>query len=91
MSLSQGGYIGGVDVLDWFDKISNTFLLPLTGILTCIYVGYVWKPKNAIAEITAHSETETFKLGKLWSLNIRTLCPALIAVLFVYGIVDLFR
>ena len=41
--------------------------------------------------LTAHSETETFRLGKLWSLNIRTLCPALIAVLFVYGIVDLFR
>lgn len=91
VSLSQGGFIGGVDVLDWFDKVANTFLLPFTGILTCIYVGYVWKPKNAIAEITAHSETETFRLGKIWSLNIRTLCPALIAVLFVYGIVDLFR
>lgn len=90
VSVSQGGTLGGVDILDWFDKISNTFFLPLAGILTCIYVGYVWKPKNAIEEITAHSENGTFKLGKLWSFNIRTVCPALIAVLFVYGIVDLF-
>lgn len=90
VSLSQGGRIGGVDILDWFDKVANTFMLPLAGILTCIYVGYVWKPKNAIAEITAHSENGTFRLGKVWAFNIRTIAPALIAVLFVYGIVDLF-
>ena len=65
-------------------------MLPLAGILTCIYVGYVWKPKNAIAEITAHSENGTFRLGKVRAFNIRTIAPALIAVLFVYGIVDLF-
>ena len=90
VSLSQGGYIGGIDILSVFDTFANTFLLPLAGILTCIFVGYIWKPKNALSEITAHMENGTFKLGKLWSLNIRTLCPALIAVLFVYGIVDLF-
>lgn len=89
VSLSQGGLIGGVDMLYWFDEISNIFLLPLAGILTCIYVGYIWKPKNAIEEITSHSEDGTFKLGKIWSFNIRTICPALIAVLWVYGIVDL--
>ncbi len=90
VSLSQGGFIGGIDILSVFDTFANTFLLPLAGILTCIFVGYIWKPKNALSEITAHMENGTFKLGKLWSLNIRTLCPALIAVLFVYGIVDLF-
>lgn len=92
VSLSQGGLIGGLDLLVIFDTFSNTFLLPLVGILTCIYVGYVWKPKNAMEELTAHADngTGTFRLGKLWSFNIRTVCPLLIAVLFVYGIVTLF-
>ena len=90
VSLSQGGRTGNLNLLDVFDSFSNTFLLPLAGILTCIYVGYVWKPKNAIEEITAHSENGVFRLGKLWSFNIKTVCPLLIAVLFVYGIVSLF-
>ena len=90
VSLSQGGRIGGLDLLDIFDKFSNTFLLPLVGICTCIYVGYVWKPQNAIEELTAHSVDGKFRLGKVWSFNIRYICPLLIAVLFVYGIVDTF-
>lgn len=92
VSLSQGGRIGGMDLLEIFDKFSNTFLLPLVGICTCIYVGYVWKPKNAMEELTAHAQQGqgAMKFGKVWGLNIRFVCPVLIAVLFVYGIVQLF-
>ncbi len=91
VSLSQGGLFGKADLLTIFDTFSNTFLLPLVGILTCIYVGYIWKPANAVKELAAHDPASARpSFVAVWSANIRYVCPVLIAVLFVYGIVDLF-
>lgn len=89
ISLSQGGYLGKVDLLDIFDKFSNTFLLPIIALLTAVFVGYVWKPKNAIIEITNDGEY-VFRTRKIWSFNIKYICPVLISILLVYGIVELF-
>lgn len=89
VSLSQGGFFGSLDLLYVFDTFSNTFMLPVIAICTSIYVGYIWKPKNAVLEITNQGE-HPFKLEKVWSFNLRYLCPVLIAVLLVFGIVSLF-
>lgn len=89
VSLSQGGFFGSLDLLYVFDTFSNTFMLPVIAICTSIYVGYIWKPKNAVLEITNQGE-HAFKLEKIWSFNLRYLCPVLIAVLLVFGIVSLF-
>lgn len=89
VSLSQGGFFGKLDLLYVFDTFSNTFMLPVIAICTSIYVGYIWKPKNAVLEITNQGE-HPFKLEKVWSFNLRYLCPVLIAVLLVFGIVSLF-
>ena len=89
VSLSQGGFFGKFDLLDLLDTISNTFMLPVIALLTAIYVGYIWKPKNAIIEITDNGEY-LFKTHKAWAINIKYVCPILIAVLLVYGIVALF-
>lgn len=86
VSLSQGG-IQMFDLLNVLDVFSNTFMLPLIGILTCIYVGFVWKPKNAVAEIETSGP---FPIAKIWSFNVKYLCPVMIGALFVYGIVSIF-
>lgn len=89
VSVSQGGFFNKVDLLDIFDKFSNTFLLPIIGLLTAVYVGYVWKPKNAALEITNNGEYK-FAIAKVWGINVKYICPVLISVLLVYGIVSLF-
>ena len=86
VSLSQGA-VEMFDLLNILDVFSNTFMLPLIGILTCIYVGFVWKTQNAVKEI---SLSGPFKLAKIWAFNIKFICPVFIGALFVYGIVSLF-
>lgn len=89
VSLSQGGFFGKVDLLNALDTLSNTFMLPVIALFTAIYVGFVWKPKNAIIEITDNGEY-VFTTQKAWAINIKYICPVLITVLLVYGIVALF-
>ena len=36
----------GRSFLDFFDYISNNILMPIAGLLTCIFVGYIVKPKT---------------------------------------------
>ena len=36
----------GMSFLDFFDYISNNILMPIAGLLTCIFVGYIVKPKT---------------------------------------------
>ena len=86
VSLSQGA-LEMFDLLNVLDVFSNTFMLPLIGILTCVYVGYVWKTENAIKEIELSGP---FKIAKVWAFNVKIVCPLFIGALFVYGIVTLF-
>ena len=41
----------GMQFLDFFDFISNSVLMPIVAFLTCIFVGYVIKPKTLTDEI----------------------------------------
>ncbi len=63
------------------DYISNSFLLPLICMLTCIFVGWVIKPEW-IAE-----EMETggcvFRRKKLYRIMIRYIAPVIMAVIFL--------
>lgn len=86
VSLSQGA-LEMFDLLNVLDVFSNTFMLPLIGILTCVYVGYVWKTENAIKEIELSGP---FKIAKVWAFDVKIVCPLFIGALFVYGIVALF-
>ena len=68
-------------LLDIMDYISNSFLMPLISLLTCIFVGWVIGPK------WIHEEMEyggyTFHRKKLYTVMIRFIAPAIMAVLFL--------
>lgn len=68
-------------LLDVMDYISNSFLMPLISLLTCIFVGWVIGPK------WIHEEMEyggyTFHRKKLYTVMIRFIAPAIMAVLFL--------
>ncbi len=73
------GAIG--QLLDVMDYISNSFLMPLISLLTCIFVGWIIGPK------WIHEEMEyggyTFHRKKLYTVMIRFIAPAIMAVLFL--------
>ena len=68
-------------LLDVMDYISNSFLMPLISLLTCIFVGWIIGPK------WIHEEMEyggyTFHRKKLYTVMIRFIAPAIMAVLFL--------
>lgn len=67
-------------LLDVMDYISNSFLMPLISFLTCIFVGWVIKPKWIEEEMVASGHKFTRK--GLYSFMIRFVAPVIMAILF---------
>lgn len=68
-------------LLDVMDYISNSFLMPLISFLTCIFVGWVIKPKWIQEEM--ESSGHVFQRKKMYSFMIRYVAPVIMAVLFL--------
>ena len=69
--------------LDFFDFISNSVLMPVVALLTCIFVGYVLKPKAVIEEVTLNSR---FRREKLFTVTIKYIAPVCIIIILVSSI-----
>lgn len=74
----------GMDILDSMDFFASNVLLPLGGLLTVIFLAWVWGTDKAMAEIIKGSPH--FKWGKAWSFVIRFIIPVAIAYIFISGI-----
>lgn len=70
----------GSTLLDLVDFSSNTILMPLAALLTCIFVGWIIKPKTLAEEIKLSSP---FKLEKAWGFIIKYVAPVLIVVILI--------
>ena len=68
-------------LLDLMDYLSNSFLMPMISLLTCIFVGWVIKPKWIEEEMVASGHL--FPRRKLYSFMIRFVVPVIMAVLFL--------
>ena len=54
-------HIGAMTILDIMDFVSNSILMPICALFTCILIGFVVKPKAVIDEATRNGENqETF-------------------------------
>lgn len=70
----------GMSILDTFDFLSNSVLMPIAAFFTCIFVGYVIKPKTIINEVK--ESDGTFKSEKLFTIMIKWVAPIfLVAIL----------
>ena len=74
----------GRDILDFFDFISNNILMPVVGLLTCIFVGYIVKPKAIEEEIESSGK---FKSAKLYNVMIKFVAPVFLVVILISSIV----
>ena len=92
--LSSFGYgiwanvkIIGLQFLDFFDFISNSVLMPIVAFFTCIFVGYVIKPKTIADEIEISGK---FKRKNLFVFVIKYLAPVCIVLILVSSVLDAF-
>lgn len=78
----------GMQFLDLFDFLSNSVLMPIVAFFTCIFVGYVIKPKAVIDEVETNGVK--FKLKKLFTIVIKYVAPILIVIILVASILQAF-
>ena len=70
----------GTSLLDFFDFVSNTIMMPIVAFLTCLFVGWCIKPKIIEEEIMASSK---FRWRAAWRIMIKYIAPILIAIVFI--------
>ena len=77
----------GTTLLDFFDFISNSVIMPIVALLTCIFVGWIIKPKAIVDEVKISSE---FKVEKAWIVIIKYVAPVLVVVILVAFVAQTF-
>lgn len=77
----------GMQFLDFFDFISNTVLMPIVAFFTCIFVGYVIKPKAIHDEVTASGK---FSRYGMYKIMIKYIAPPLLVLILVSAILNAF-
>lgn len=75
----------GMSFLDFFDFISNSLLMPVVALLTCLFVGFVIGPKVISEEVKS---TSAFKREKLFVVMIRYIAPIFIVAILVSSILN---
>ena len=73
----------GYGLLDFFDYVSNSLIMPVVAFLTCVFVGYVMKPENLIKDIKPEGK---FKSEKLYVVMIKYLAPVFTLIILVTNI-----
>ena len=77
--------IFGLNFLDFFDFISNSVIMPIVALLTCIFVGYVIKPKTLSEEIAL---TGKFKSEKIFTVIIKYIAPVCILAILISSVLN---
>ena len=70
----------GTSILDFLDFLSNSVMMPISAILTCVFVGWIIKPKVVIDEVKASAK---FSLEKPWTVMIKYIAPVCITIILV--------
>ncbi|MEA5010956.1 MAG: sodium-dependent transporter [Angelakisella sp.] len=76
-------------LFDFMCMLTDNILMPVGGILLCVFVGWIWGPRHIVEHI--ESEGVAFRLQKAWILCIRYITPVLVVIVTVVGFVDIYK
>ena len=92
-SLSALGYgplagvtVFGMQFLDFFDFLTNSVMMPIAAIATCLLVARVIGVEKIEAEVTA--DGKPFRRKKIFNFMIRYLCPVFAAIILVSSVAN---
>ncbi|MCI1930909.1 MAG: sodium-dependent transporter [Clostridia bacterium] len=69
---------------DCMEFITDRLTIPVGAFFSCIFVGWIWKAKEASKEVKSDGLYK-FRLEKIWSFLIKFVCPAAILMIILYG------
>ena len=94
-TLSSLGYgplasvkIIGMQFLDFFDFLTNSVMMPIAAIATCLLVARVMGVKKIEEEMLL--ENGTFRRKKIFNFMIQYLCPIFAAIILVSSVANAF-
>lgn len=86
-ALSQGGplsdfLIFDLSFLDLVDTITDSYFLPIGGLIVVLFVGWGWKTKDALEE----ADFKNPAIAKFWLFLIRFVAPIMILIILLANI-----
>lgn len=78
-SWSDITFFGGMSILDTFDFISNSILMPIVAFFTCVLVGHIIGPKVVADEVKVTDGK--FKSEKLFTVMIKWIAPVFLLII----------
>lgn len=75
----------GLGLLDLFDFISNSVIMPIVALSTCIFIGFVVKPKTIIDEVEKNG---VFKEKTFYTIMIKWIAPVMIVAILFFSIME---
>jgi NSS family neurotransmitter:Na+ symporter len=73
----------GMSFFDHVDNIASNYLLPLGGMFTAVFVGWVWGTKNAHEEIEKHENKFGFPWAQCWEFLTLYITPVAVGIVFI--------
>ncbi len=76
----------GLNAFDLFDFLSSNVLLPLGGILICVFVGWVYGYERLQQQLSNHGALSNTRLIKVVLVMLRFVAPLAIALVLLQGL-----
>ena len=74
----------GMTFLAFFDFITNSVMMPIVALITCILIGYVVKTRYVVEEV--ESSGCEFRIKAVYGFMIKYVCPVILVIILVVGI-----
>ena len=75
----------GMSLLDFCDFISNSVMMPIVAIISCVFVGFVVKPKTIIDEVEVNGP---FKMKKFYTIIIKYIAPICLVAILIFAVME---
>ncbi len=77
--------VAGLSILDMFDFLSNSVIMPIVAFMTCIVVGYILKPQSLVEEVEL---TGPFKAKNMFVAIIKYIAPVCILLILISSVLN---
>ena len=71
----------GMQLLDFFDFISNNIMMPVVALLTCVLIGWIAKPRYVEEEVLVSQQS--FRAKGLLSVMLKFVCPVCMVIILL--------
>jgi NSS family neurotransmitter:Na+ symporter len=77
---------GGMNLFDWFDKLSGSYLPTICALLTIIFFGWFMKKEDIHDELSNQGKLSTSWFGVYYHVLVRFVAPIALLIVLLQGL-----